>query len=76
MRRVFLMSFLGVLGFTKIIETKGTNQTNIYIPGKYLVNNYDEVLSVEAKTQRAICKTFCLLKEACIDFFEKSYTYV
>lgn len=43
------MSVLGVLEITKIIETKGTNQTNIYIPGKYLVNNYDEVLSVDAK---------------------------
>lgn len=49
MRQVFLMSVLGVLEITKIIETKGTNQTNIYIPGKYLVNNYDEVLSVDAK---------------------------
>lgn len=38
MRQVFLMSVLGVLEITKIIETKGTNQTNIYIPGKYLVN--------------------------------------
>lgn len=38
MKQVFLMSVLGVLEITKIIETKGTNQTNIYIPGKYLVN--------------------------------------
>lgn len=38
MRQVFLMSVLGVLEITKIIETMGTNQTNIYIPGKYLVN--------------------------------------
>lgn len=38
MRQVFLMSVLGVLEITKIIETKGNNQTNIYIPGKYLVN--------------------------------------
>lgn len=32
MRRVFLMSFLCVSGFTTIKETKGTNQTDIYHP--------------------------------------------
>lgn len=57
MRRVFLMSFLCVSGFTTIKETKGTNQTDIYHPGKYLVYNHDGSTMRKTKIQRTISKT-------------------
>lgn len=64
MRRVFLMSFLCVSGFTTIKETKGTNQTDIYHPGKYLVYNHDGVQCVKRRSNAQFLKHVGLLKEA------------